>query len=152
MNPEAGPGFPPCGAGAPGRYNAGMPICLRVVDSITELGPHDEGCLAVSGSHGGRSSARYALAARPLLSVFNDAGVGRDAAGIAALDLLQAQHLAACTVAHHSARIGEARSTLEDGVLSHVNPAARALGLRTGQPLRAALHALWPQHQEHPSA
>jgi hypothetical protein len=47
---------------------------LRLVDSITETTPADAGCLAVSGSHGGISSARYALAARPLLSVFNDAG------------------------------------------------------------------------------
>ncbi|WP_225782687.1 hypothetical protein [Xenophilus sp. Marseille-Q4582] len=125
-----------------------MPICLRVVDSITELQPRDAGCIAVSGSHGGRSSARYALAAQPLLSVFNDAGGGRDAAGIAALDLLQARELAACTVAHHSARIGEARSTLDHGVLSHLNPAAQRLGLRQGQPLRAVLRQLWPDHQE----
>lgn len=119
-----------------------MPSRLRVVDSITELHAGDTGCVAVSGSHGGRSSARYALAARPRLSVFNDAGVGRDAAGIAALDLLQAQALAACTVAHSSARIGEAHSTLEHGVLSHVNATAHALGLRPGQPLRAALQHL----------
>ena len=71
-----------------------MPVVLRVVDSITELGPADAGCLAVSGSHGGISSARYALAARPWLSVFNDAGVGKDAAGMAALPFLQAQGLA----------------------------------------------------------
>lgn len=96
---------------AEGRYNAGMPVCLRVVDSITELRP-------------------------------------RDAAGIAALELLQAQHLAACTMAHHSARIGEARSTLDQGLLSHVNPAAQALGLRQGQPLQVALRTLWPHHQE----
>ncbi|MDQ7956482.1 MAG: hypothetical protein REJ24_17640 [Rhodocyclaceae bacterium] len=116
-----------------------MPMCLRVVDSITELRATDAGCVAVSGSHGGLSSARYALVARPALSVFNDAGVGRDAAGVAALDFLQAHALAACAVAHDSARIGEARSTLDEGVLSHVNPAAAALGLQTGQPLREAL-------------
>jgi hypothetical protein len=106
---------------------------LRVVDSITELGPQDAGCLAVSGSHGGISSARYALAARPLLSVFNDAGVGRDAAGLAALSFLQTHGLAACTVAHDSARIGEAESTLDDGVISHVNLLAQALGVCVGQ-------------------
>ena len=59
---------------------------LRIVDSITELSARDQGCLAVSGSHGGLSSARYALAAKPLLSVFNDAGGGKDGAGLAALD------------------------------------------------------------------
>ncbi len=68
---------------------------LRIVDSITELCAQDAGCIAVSGSHGGISSARYALAARPVLSVFNDAGVGKDGAGLAALDFLQAHGLAA---------------------------------------------------------
>lgn len=106
---------------------------LRVVDSITELGPQDAGCLAVSGSHGGISSARYALAARPLLSVFNDAGVGLDAAGLAALPFLQSHGLAACAVSHDSARIGEAASTLDDGVISHMNPLAQALGAQVGR-------------------
>ncbi len=80
---------------------------LRVVDSITELRVADAGCIAVSGSHGGLSAAHYAIAARPLLSVFNDAGIGKDAAGIAALALLQSHGLAAAIVSHDSARIGE---------------------------------------------
>ena len=105
---------------------------MRVVDSITELDVQDAGCIAVSGSHGGISSARYALVARPVLSVFNDAGVGKDGAGLAALDLLQAHGLAACTVSHHSARIGEAQSTLRDGIVSHQNALALALGAVTG--------------------
>jgi hypothetical protein len=112
---------------------------LRIVDSITELNAQDAGCVAVSGSHGGISSARYAMAARPLLSVFNDAGVGRDAAGIAALDFLQQHGLAACTVAHSSACIGQARSSYEDGLVSYVNPLAAALGLRAGERLLGQL-------------
>lgn len=106
---------------------------LRIVDSITELGPQDSSCLAVSGSHGGISSARYALAARPLLSDFNDAGVGRDHAGLAALPFLQFYGLAACTVGHMSARIGEADSTLATGLISHANALALALGAKPGQ-------------------
>ena len=119
-----------------------MPMSLRVVDSITELRPADAGCIAVSGSHGGISSARYALAARPLLSVFNDAGVGRDNAGIAALGFLQMHGLAACAVAHHSARIGEAASTLDEGVVSHANATAAALGVHPGQSLHEAVASL----------
>ena len=106
---------------------------LRIVDSITELSARDEGCLAVSGSHGGLSSARYALAARPLLSIFNDAGVGKDGAGTAALNFLQARGLAACTVSHQSARIGEAQSTMEHGIVNQLNDLALALGVRVGQ-------------------
>lgn len=115
---------------------------LRIVDSITELGRQDEGCIAVSGSHGGVSSARYALVARPVLSVFNDAGVGKDSAGIAALDLLAAHGLAACTVSHDSARIGDAQSTLADGIISHLNHEAAGMGLTPGQPCGQAVSAL----------
>lgn len=115
---------------------------LRIVDSITELQPADVGCIAVSGSHGGISAAHYALTARPLLSVFNDAGVGLDSAGIAALAFLQEQGLAACTVAHDSARIGEAKSTLMDGIVSHANGLAQELGVRPGQRCEAIVDSL----------
>jgi hypothetical protein len=117
-------------------------ILLRVVDSITELQPADAGCIALSGSHGGLSSARYALAARPLLSVFNDAGVGKDAAGIAGLALLDAQGLAACAVSHTSARIGQGASTFGEGVVSHANAAALAMGIAIGQVLRPQIEAI----------
>ena len=111
-------------------------VDLRIVDSITELGPEDHGCIAVSGSHGGMSSARYALAARPLLSVFNDAGVGKDAAGLAALAFLQSFPV---TRWAHS---GEAQSTLEDGVISHANPLAAAMGVGTGQNCKALVETM----------
>lgn len=121
-----------------------LPPSLRIVDSITELTALDAGCIAVSGSHGGVSSAKYAIAARPLLSVFNDAGVGKDAAGIAALALLQDHELAACTVAHDSARIGQALSSLQSGIITHCNGLAMASGLLPGQPLEHALQQAWP--------
>ena len=115
---------------------------LKLVDSITELAAHDMGCIAVSGSHGGISSARYALAARPLISVFNDAGGGLNNAGLAALDFLQNNHLAACTVAHQTARIGEASSTLTSGLINHTNACARALGISVGWTCQQAVDTL----------
>ncbi|MBX3609361.1 MAG: hypothetical protein KF871_05640 [Hydrogenophaga sp.] len=121
-------------------------LSLRIIDSITELQPADAGCIALSGSHGGLSSARYAIAARPLLSVFNDAGVGLDGAGIAGLALMQASGLAACAVSHMSARIGQAASTFEQGVVSHANEAARALGIEAGRPLRPQIEDLSRRH------
>ncbi len=124
---------------------------LRIVDSITQLGPQDAGCIAVSGSHGGLSSARYALAARPLLSVFNDAGVGKDAAGLAALDFLLAHGLAACTVSHASARIGEAQSTLDEGVVSHANAPALRLGARPGLACRQLVDLLGAHRADAPA-
>lgn len=124
-----------------GGFFSGAPA-LRVVDSITELGARDAGCIAVSGSHGGVSSARYAQAARPLLAVFNDAGVGRDRAGIAGLSALQESGIAACSVDHMSARIGDAHSTLNDGIISHANAAAQALGARPGMRCADAVAAI----------
>ena len=114
---------------------------LLVVDSVTEALQHPPGAVLVTGSHGGVSAGRFALQARPLLAVFNDAGVGLDAAGIASLALLQGAAIAACTVRHDSARIGEARSTLADGIVSHANEAAAALGLRPGRRLAEVLNA-----------
>ncbi|MFT3954914.1 MAG: hypothetical protein QM722_11165 [Piscinibacter sp.] len=115
---------------------------LLLVDSITEaIGP-GAGALVVSGSHGGISAGRFAVQAGVRLAVFNDAGVGRDEAGIAGLQWLQQHGIAGCTVSHHSARIGEARSTLDDGLISHVNAAAAALGARPGQPLKGWLATL----------
>ena len=117
-------------AGPAGLFDHGAPMLL--VDSITEAAVAAAGSVVVSGSHAGISVVRYISQARPRLAVLNDAGGGKDGAGIAALPLLQALGIAACTVSHHSARIGDARSTLDEGVVSHVNEAAAALGGRPG--------------------
>lgn len=114
---------------------------LVVVDSITQALGGAQGAVIVCGSHGGINSGRFALLASPCAVVFNDAGGGLDAAGIAALALLQDAAIAACTVAHTSARIGDARSTLQMGSLTHCNAAAAALGAHAGMPCRE-----WIEH------
>ncbi len=113
-----------------------------VMDSISQATPKDAGAIVVSGSHGGTSSGEIALGVPFKVVVFNDAGVGKDDAGVAALEMLQARGVAAGTVAHTSARIGDARDAWENGILSRCNAAARNLGLETGAILREALSAL----------
>ncbi|HKY94008.1 MAG TPA: hypothetical protein VJL84_01830 [Kiloniellales bacterium] len=113
-----------------------------LVDSITQLEPGDAGSIAVSGSHGGTSAAAYAAEVPLVLAVFNDAGVGKDEAGVIGLARLEAQGRAAATVSHLSARIGEAADAWENGVLSRVNAGAARLGLRVGQRLKEALTGL----------
>ena len=115
---------------------------LRIVDSITELRPHDAGCVAISGSHGGISSAQYALAARPLIAVFNDAGIGKDEAGVVALTMLQEQGTPAAAIAHTTGRIGDALDMWEHGYLSRVNEAAAQAGLVEGMSAREAARRL----------
>jgi hypothetical protein len=70
-------------------------------------------------------------------ALYNDAGIGKDAAGVSRLPALDARGIAAATVAAASARIGDARSTYEDGVISRVNTRAASLGLREGITARA---------------
>jgi hypothetical protein len=110
-----------------------------LLDSITQVDNSHTGCVVVTGSHGGVSAARFALDVRAALYVFNDAGGGKDMAGVAGLDLLEADSIAAICVSHDSARIGEALDTFENGVISAINPSAERLGLKTGEPLRLAL-------------
>lgn len=113
---------------------------LVAVDSISLVVAEDAGQVVVSGSHGGLVSGQPGLAIRvqAALALFNDAGVGIDAAGISRLPVLDAMGVPAATVAAHSARIGDARSTLADGVISHANALATALGVRPGLTARDA--------------
>jgi hypothetical protein len=113
--------------------------CVLLADSITLLTVDDAGVWAVSGSHGGSSSASFALEQPLALAVFNDAGIGKDDAGVLGLAMLQARGCAAATVAHTSARIGDALDSWQHGVISRVNAQAEALGLRVGEPLQAAV-------------
>ena len=115
---------------------------IVIMDSISKLTPEDAGGWVVSASHGGASSGEFALEV-PLKAVFfNDAGVGKDDAGIAALAMLQARGVAGGTVSHTSARIGDAQDMWDHGVVSHVNEHARALGVAPGQSLRETLTRL----------
>ena len=113
-----------------------------VMDSITKVTPEDQGSVVLSASHGGTSSGEFALEVPLALVFFNDAGVGKDDAGIASLAMLQARGVPGGTVAHTSARIGDSQDMWDHGVVSHLNAAAQALGLCVGEPLAAAVRRL----------
>jgi uncharacterized protein YunC (DUF1805 family) len=108
------------------------------LDSIGMLEARDAGNILVIGSHGalhgGRPESALGVAARA--AVFNDADVGADAVGITRLPVLDARAIPAATVDCMSARIGDARSMWESGVVSHVNAHASRFGVRVGQTVR----------------
>ncbi len=112
---------------------------IFVIDSISAVTHEMRGQIVVTGSHGGVSAARLALTHPPGFAVFNDAGVGLNNAGIAGLEILQLQGVAACTVSHVSARIGEAQSTLATGVVTHANSLAHEHGVRVNQSCAGAI-------------
>jgi hypothetical protein len=110
-----------------------------LINSISAVSEEMRGQIVITGSHGGVSAAHLALAHPPALVVFNDAGVGLDHAGTRSLEILQSHGVAACTVSHLSARIGEAESTLRTGQISHANLRAQANGIATGQTCEEAI-------------
>lgn len=115
---------------------------IIIMDSITKVTAEDEGAFVVAASHGGASSGEFALEVPLRLVVLNDAGIGKDQAGIASLGMLERHGVAGATVSHESARIGDARDMWESGVISRVNIQAGALGLREGQGIKQVLGEL----------
>lgn len=113
-----------------------------LMDSIAYLDADDAGAIVICGSHGGVSLARYALS-QPLAAVFfNDAGRGKEQAGVAGLTLLDAAGVPAGAVAHTSARIGDAEDAWANGILSALNRTAAAIGLKPGMSLQEAVALL----------
>jgi hypothetical protein len=112
-----------------------------LIDSVALLQPADAGRIVVTGCHGGLVGGRPESAASVAAAVlvFSDAGVGRDEAGLSRLPVLAERGIAAVTVAHDSARIGDARSVFETGRVSHANGRALGLGITPGLPLHACL-------------
>jgi hypothetical protein len=73
---------------------------------------------------------------------FSDGGVGMDGAGITRLADLDRRRMPAGAAAAASAAIGNSRQIHDDGVLSHVNEAARARGIVPGMKVREAVERL----------
>jgi hypothetical protein len=117
----------------------GDPPAAWALDSASAVGPEHLGAIVVTGSHGGLLGGRpeTALKYDAVAALFNDAGIGIDEAGVTRLPALAARGIAAATVAAASARIGDARSTYEDGILTRVNSCAAALGIAPGIDARA---------------
>jgi hypothetical protein len=119
-----------------------MPAPIVVADSITRVGPKAAGAVVVNASHGGVYAAYLAAKLRAAAAIFNDAGIGRDRAGIGGLGYLEELGIAAATVGHQTARIGDGADMTARGIVTHVNGLAAALGVSPGQPCRDAAAAL----------
>jgi hypothetical protein len=112
---------------------------VLLLDSIAEIRAEDAGWRIVSGSHGGVSAAEFAVAVSLRGCFFNDAGLGKDNAGIAGLSMLT---YPAAAYSHVSARIGDAADAWTNGILTVVNAAGAAIGLEPGQTVAAAVARL----------
>jgi hypothetical protein len=115
---------------------------ILLSDSVTALDARHAGHVLVSGSHGGLIAAHYVAQAKVRAAVFNDAGGGKDDAGIAGLAALDRLGIPAAAVRHLSARIGDAADTLVNGIVGACNAAAAALGVAVDMPCTAAVQHL----------
>ena len=114
---------------------------IHTVDSITKLDDF-RGDVLIAGSHGGVYAGYLAAKAGLRGVILNDAGIGKDAAGIASLPSLDTIGLAATVVGHDTARIGDGADMADRGIISHVNGTAAALGCAAGQSCMAAAEAM----------
>lgn len=115
---------------------------IVLVDSIMMLDSSDAGAIIVSSSHGGLPAAFYALKIPLRAAFFNDAGVGKDDAGIAGLAFLDTHGIPAGAVSHVSARIGDVEDMWENGKLSHLNDTALRAGVKEAMTLAEAIDQL----------
>ena len=132
-----------------------MQAPIVIADSITRVGPEAAGADVVNASNGGVYAAYLAAKLHAAAAIFNDAGVGRDRAGIGGLDYLEEFGIAAATIGHDTARIGDGADMMARGVVSHANRLAVSLGVSPGQSCRdaaAALQRARPAHRAPPEA
>lgn len=111
---------------------------IVVADTITSMPAEASGAVVVSGSHGGLYPGYLSAKAHVRGVILNDAGVGRDEAGIASLAYLGALGIAAATVSHLSCRIGDTADMLARGRVSYANAPARKVGIAIDMACREA--------------
>ncbi|MCX5907995.1 MAG: hypothetical protein NTY64_12650, partial [Deltaproteobacteria bacterium] len=113
-------------------------ISIILADSITHV-PEQPRIprIVICGSHGGLSSGIFALKKGVQGVIFNDAGGGKDQAGIAGLALLEKNGIYAATVDAFTAKIGIAEET-QGGAISFVNTLSKKVGIQAGMSARKA--------------
>src|SRR3954469_16541087 len=115
---------------------------ILAADTITKLPPEAAGAVVISGSHGGRYPGYLAAKAGVRAVILNDAGIGKDEAGIGSLPYFEGLGIGAATVSHMSCRIGDTGDMLARGVISRANAVAREAGVTEGMAGREAAERL----------
>ncbi len=117
-------------------------VNITVTDSITFLNDKNAGDIVVCGSHGGLSAGHYAQKHALKAVFFNDAGIGKNNAGIKSLDLLNDAGILACTVNCMSAEIFNGQDTLNNGIISVCNKLAKSKNIKEKMTVKEALKCI----------
>jgi len=118
------------------RESGGLRIVIA--NSATSITPDNKNDIVVDGSHCGANVADYVLQGGARGMIGNDAGIGLESAGIAALKILDEHRIPAAAVASISAEIGVGQSTYDEGVISTVNEVAKKMGVTAGTTAKEA--------------
>jgi hypothetical protein len=111
-------------------------VQILTVASCSFIRDEHRSHVVVSGSYGGRYNAFNAAKYGVRGVIMNDAGVGKDNAGIVGLAYLDQIELAAATADAQTCHIGDGDHMLAHGIISHVNRTAAALGCAPNQSVR----------------
>lgn len=119
-----------------------LPDGVILLDSLGDLQTNNTNPILVCGSHcGGNSDLAKHVNKCDIKAVFlNNAGVGKNQAGIRGLTHYEAENVLACAVDNYSAEIGIARDTWESGTISHLNTLAKAAGIKIGDTVKEAVN------------
>jgi hypothetical protein len=112
-------------------------VKIMTVASCSNAREEHRSHVLVSGSYGGRYNAFNAAKWGVRGVIMNDAGIGRDNAGIVGLEYLDQIGLAAATADAQTCHIGDGDHMLAHGIISHVNRTAATVGCAVGQSVRA---------------
>ena len=118
-----------------------LPEGVILLDSLGDVKPENTSPILVCGSHcgGNRDLARHIKNCRIKAVFLNNAGIGKNQAGIRGLTHYQAENILACAVSHNSAEIGIAHDTWESGIISHTNLLAEEAGIKIGDSVKEAV-------------
>jgi len=118
-----------------------LPEGVILLDSLGDLQPDNTSPILVCASHCGDNGtfARKLKKCRVKAVFLNNAGVGKNLAGISGLLYYEAENILACAVDHFSAEIGVAQDTWENGIISHTNSLAEEAGIQIGDSVKEAV-------------
>ncbi|MBK8805593.1 MAG: hypothetical protein IPO21_02640 [Bacteroidales bacterium] len=117
-------------------------VNIIVTDSITFLDGKNSGDIVVCGSHGGLSAGHYAIKHGIKAVFFNDAGIGKNNAGIKSLELLNDAGILACTVNCMSAEIFNGQDSLNYGIISVCNILAKSRNIKENMTVKEAIKCI----------
>jgi hypothetical protein len=111
---------------------------IVVADSAADMDESTKGDVFIDGSHCGINVGEMTIHSEVGAMIGNDAGMGKNDAGIAALAMCDEKDIPAAAVAAMSAKIGSGISTYEQGQISVVNETAKKLGVSVGMSAKEA--------------